>query len=73
MWSQVYRQVANTSIYTFTTHLSQGQSGAYYYLSDSVWTAREIVPESQQGKWNDRLYQASSTEKEQIISNTWSN
>lgn len=67
------KQVGSSSTYTFTTHLSQGQTGAYYYLSDSVWTARETVPENLQGKWNDRLYQASSTEKEQIISNTWSN
>ena len=30
------KQVGSSSTYTFTTHLSQGQTGAYYYLSDSV-------------------------------------
>ena len=66
-------QIGSSNTYTFTTHLLQGQSGAYYFLSDSVWTAKETVPESQQGKWDDRLYEISTTSKTQVISNSWSN
>lgn len=66
-------QVDGGNTYTFTTHLTQGQTGAYYFLSDSVWTARETVPEAQQGKWDDRLYEVSTTNTTQVISNSWSN
>lgn len=66
-------QVGSSTTYTFTTYLQQGQTGAYYFLSDSVWTARETVPESKQGKWNDRLYSITTSDSVQAISETFSN
>lgn len=66
-------QEGTSNIYKFTTHLTQGQTGAYYYLSDSTWTARETVPPSCQVYWNsDRGYSASTTSTTQVISNVWS-
>lgn len=65
-------QVGSSNVYEFTTHLSKGQSGAYYYLNDTVWTAKETIPESCQLKWGDRLYQTTTTSTTQTISNTWS-
>lgn len=65
-------QVGNSNIYEFTTHLSKGQSGAYYYLNDTVWTAKETIPEACQLKWGNRLYEASTTSTTQTITNTWS-
>lgn len=64
-------QENNSSTYSFTTHLSQGQTGAYYFLRDSVWTERETIPASCQDKWDDRLYQITTTETTQTISNVW--
>lgn len=66
-------QVGNSSIYTFKTYLTQGQSGAYYYLKDDDWSARETVPEDQQLIWNDRKYDITTTGLTQTISNTWVN
>lgn len=58
-------------IYSFTTHLSQGQSGAYYFLRDSTWTARENVPKESQGKWSDRLYEITESGTTQTIGYVW--
>lgn len=66
-------QVGSTSTYTFSTYLTQGQSGAYYYLSDSIWSARETVPPEKQLKWDDRLYQAVTSGTTQTISDAWEN
>lgn len=66
-------QEGNSKIYRFKTHLTQGQEGAYYYLKDSTWTARETVPTSCQVYWNsDRGYSATTTGTTQTISNVWS-
>lgn len=67
------KQVGTSSTYTFTTYLSQGQTGAYYYLSDSTWTARETVPSELQGKWDDRLYEVSTSATSQNIVDAWVN
>lgn len=66
------KQEGTSNIYQFTTYLTQGQSGGYYYLSDSTWTARETVPAESQGSWNDRLYQITTSGTIQAISNVWS-
>lgn len=68
----VMNQVGSSNIYEFTTYLSKGQSGAYYYLNDTVWTAKETIPESCQLKWGNRLYEVSTTSTAQTITNTWS-
>lgn len=66
-------QEGTSNIYRFTTHLTQGQTGAYYYLRDSTWTARETVPAACQIYWNsDRGYSVSTSSTSQTISNVWS-
>lgn len=66
------KREGTTNIYQFTTYLSQGQSGAYYYLSDSTWTARETVPSECQAIYSDRAYYIGTNINQQIISNVWS-
>lgn len=66
-------QVGSTNTYTFSTHLAYGQSVTYYYLSDSVWTARETVPEDLQVKWSDRGYTLPSGTESVTLSDTWVN
>ena len=66
------KREGTSNIYQFTTYLTQGQTGGYYYLSDSTWTARETVPVESQGSWGDRLYQVISAGLTQTISNVWS-
>lgn len=65
------QRVNNSNIYTFSTYLTQGQSGAYHFLSDSIWSARETVPQNERGKWDDRLYNVITSGTSQTISNSW--
>ena len=65
------KQVSGTNTYTFTTWLTQGQIGGYYFLNDSTWTAREDVPVSERKYGNDRGYEITSSAKEQTINCTW--
>lgn len=66
------KREGTSNIYQFTTYLTQGQSGGYYFLNDSTWEARETVPQESQGIWNDRLYQIVTSDTIQTISNVWS-
>lgn len=66
------KQEGNSSIYYFKTNLYPGQSGAYYYLNAADWNAKEMIPESCQLKWNDRLYEIATSSNTMIISNIWS-
>jgi arabinogalactan endo-1,4-beta-galactosidase len=46
------------NIFSYTTYLSPGDSGAFYFLNDSAWIARETVPSSCATWWGtDRGYQ----------------
>lgn len=65
-------QEGSSSIYRFTTFLNQGQEGAYYYLNDSTWSAKETIPINCQEKWSSRLYEISETLTQMTISNVWS-
>lgn len=65
------KQEGSSSVYNFTTYLSQEQTGAYYYLRDSTWNAGEVVPSACQEKWDNRLYQVATSGTNQIISNVW--
>ncbi|MBN2611412.1 MAG: glycosyl hydrolase 53 family protein [Bacteroidales bacterium] len=50
------------NIFSFTTYLHAGDSGAYYFLNDSSWTARETVPAACAAWWNtDRGYKIGET------------
>lgn len=66
-------QVGSTNIYTFSTHLSYGQTVEYYYLSDSTWTARETVPEELQQIWSDRGYTLPTGTQNVKLNDTWVN
>jgi arabinogalactan endo-1,4-beta-galactosidase len=44
-------------IYSYFTYLAPGDSGAYYFLNDTLWEARELVPEECATWWGiDRGY-----------------
>ena len=44
-------------IYTYFTYLAPGDSGAYYFLNDTLWEARESVPQECATWWDtDRGY-----------------
>lgn len=64
------KQVGTSTIYTFRTFLNPGQTGAYYFLNDDAWTARETVPSACQGSWTDRAYTI-GTSASQNISYVW--
>lgn len=66
------KRIGTTSVYAFTTYLNQGQSGAYYFLNDSTWSAKESIPQACQLKWGSRLYTISQSSTQQTITNTWS-
>jgi arabinogalactan endo-1,4-beta-galactosidase len=45
------------NLYSFTTYLAAGDSGAFYFLNDSSWDARESVPQECAEWWGtDRGY-----------------
>ncbi|MBN2213542.1 MAG: glycosyl hydrolase 53 family protein [Bacteroidales bacterium] len=58
------------NIYSYFTYLSPGDSGAFYFLNDSTWAARETVP-SECATWlgTDRTYKAG--ELNQVYSFKW--
>ncbi len=61
---------AGNNIYTFTTAMLPGDTGAYYYLNDSSWDARETIPSQCAEMWNtDRKY--SIGVKHTIIIEDW--
>lgn len=66
------KQEGNSSIYYFKTNLYPGQTGAYYYLNAADWDAKESIPESCKLKWDNRLYEITSSASSMIISNVWS-
>lgn len=66
------KREGTSSIYSFKTYLNKGQSGAYYYLNDSAWSAKETIPQACQEKWSSRLYVISQTLTQQTISKVWS-
>ena len=44
-------------IYSYFTYLPTGDSGAFYFLNDNLWEARETVPQECATWWNtDRGY-----------------
>jgi arabinogalactan endo-1,4-beta-galactosidase len=44
-------------IYSYFCYLPPGDSGAYYFLNDTVWEARELVPQECAAWWDsDRGY-----------------
>ena len=46
-------------IFSYSTYMTPGDSGAYYFLNDSAWGARETVPSSCATWWGtDRGYKA---------------
>lgn len=57
-----------SSIYYLDTYLRRGQTGRYYFLSDSVWSSRETF----NGVLQDRNYNISTTGTWQGISNNFS-
>ncbi len=50
------RRVGTSDVFEFSTYLSHGQTIAYYYLSDSTWSARETVPDSLRRAGTDRSF-----------------
>jgi arabinogalactan endo-1,4-beta-galactosidase len=57
-------------LYNWSTYLPEGDSGAFYFLSDSLWEARETVPAGCAIWWNtDRGYKIGSNDT--IISYKW--
>jgi len=70
-WKILKMYDAGNNIYEYITALSPGDSGAFYFLNDSNWTARETVPQSCAYMWNtDRKYIIGS--KTTTISCKWS-
>lgn len=66
------KREGTASVYSFKTYLNPDQIGAYYYLNDDDWNARESVPQDCQGKWTDRLYSISSTTTSSVsYNNVW--
>lgn len=66
-------QVGTTNRYTFSTYLSKGQTVEYFYLSDSTWASREVVPDSLKVFWNDRGYTVSSNKDSITLNDIWVN
>lgn len=66
-------RVGNSNTYTFSTNLSFNQTVEYYYLSDSTWKSREIVPESSRVIWNDRGYTVPSGTTSITLHDIWIN
>lgn len=66
------KQEGSSTVYSFKTYLNKNQSGAYYYLNDSTWNAKENVPSACQEKWSNRLYTITTSDSEMTISNVWS-
>ena len=66
-------RVGTSNTYTFSTYLSYNQSVAYFYLSDSTWTARETVPVNLRVYWNDRGYTLPYGTTTVTLNDTWVN
>ena len=44
-WKIVPMAEVADSVYYYFTYLQEGATGGYYFLNDSAWSAREIVPD----------------------------
>jgi len=61
---------AGSNIYTYTTSMLPGDTGAFYFLNDSAWDAREIVPSACASMWDsDRKYEIGNDHN--IINEKW--
>ena len=70
-WQLLPMYNAGNNIFTYTTAMMPGDTGAYYYLNDSSWGARELVPPECALMFNtDRKY--SIDDHHTIINNYWS-
>jgi len=59
-----------TDLYNYVTYLPQGDSGAFYFLNDSLWAARETVPTECATWWGtDRGYKIGQNDT--VISYKW--
>lgn len=57
-------------LYNYTAYLHPGDTGAYYFLNDSAWGAREAVPAECADSWNtNRKYTMGNNDT--IISYAW--
>jgi hypothetical protein len=56
-WKILAMTNLGNNIYSYTTQLAPGDSGAYYFMNDDVWGSRESVPVACRKWWNsDRGY-----------------
>jgi hypothetical protein len=56
-WKIIQMTSKGNNIYSYTTQLATGDSGAYYFLNNDVWASREVVPSGCRVWWDkDRGY-----------------
>lgn len=69
-WQIIAMDQENDSLFSYTTEMYPGTSGAFYYLNANTWGSRESVPQECATWYNsDRGYEIG--EKDTIIENFW--
>jgi arabinogalactan endo-1,4-beta-galactosidase len=70
-WQIIPMADEGQDVYSYFTYLALGDSGAYYFLNDTLWSARETVPEQCATWWGtDRGYKVGQNDT--VYSFKWS-
>jgi arabinogalactan endo-1,4-beta-galactosidase len=69
-WTILPMLKTGTDLYSYVSYLPEGDSGAFYFLNDSSWEARESVPVECAEWWGtDRGYKMGTNDT--VISHKW--
>lgn len=69
-WKMLPMAHAGNNIYYYYTYLLPGDTGGFYFLNDTVWEAREVIP-PECAEWNGTDRQYTVGESNMLISSIW--